>query len=117
MNNNNVTYIDPDHTWTTSSGTLNTNLYYKENLHLIEKRKKKLAKAVTTTLNVSSLKQQQNLNKSVSSINKSTRTINRNTNNKKKASSEEELRINQQERQKNPQNTTNNKANNLNTNN
>ena len=25
-NNNSVTYIDPDHTWTTSAGTLNMNL-------------------------------------------------------------------------------------------
>ena len=28
MNNNEFTYIDPDHTWTTSSGILNTNLCY-----------------------------------------------------------------------------------------
>ena len=35
MNNNDVTYIDPDHRWTTSGGILNTNLYYKDNLHLV----------------------------------------------------------------------------------
>ena len=35
-NNNNVRYIDPDYTWTTSDGTLNTNLYYNDSLHLIE---------------------------------------------------------------------------------
>ena len=35
MNSNDVTYIDPDHTWTTSGGILNTNLYYKDNLHLV----------------------------------------------------------------------------------
>ena len=37
MNNNDVTFIDPDHTWTISGGTLNNNLYYKDNLHLVEK--------------------------------------------------------------------------------
>ena len=37
MNNNNITYIDANHTQTTSGGTLNTNLYYKDDLHLIEK--------------------------------------------------------------------------------
>ena len=52
MNKNNVTYIDPDHTWTTSDGTLNTNLYCKDNLHLIEKGNEKLAKAITTAFNV-----------------------------------------------------------------
>ena len=61
MNNNNVTYIDPDHKWATSGGALNTNLYYKDNLHLIEKRNKKLAKAITTVLMWVGLKQQQNL--------------------------------------------------------
>ena len=35
MKNNSVTCIDRDHTWTKSSGTLSTNLYYKDNLHLI----------------------------------------------------------------------------------
>ena len=54
MNNNNITYIDADHTWTTSAGTgtLNMNLYYKDNLHLIEKRNEKLEKAITTAFNV-----------------------------------------------------------------
>ena len=37
MNSNNITYTDADHTQTTSGGTLNTNLYYKDDLHLIEK--------------------------------------------------------------------------------
>ena len=50
---NNVTYIDPDHTWTTSAGALNTNLCYKDNLHLIEKGNETLAKAI----NVGNLKQ------------------------------------------------------------
>ena len=45
-NNNDVTYIDANHTWITSGGTLNKNLYYKDNLHLIEKRNEKLAKAI-----------------------------------------------------------------------
>ena len=61
MNNNNITYIDPDHTWTTSAGTLNMNLYYKDNLHLIEKGNEKLAKAIITAFNVRDLKHQQNL--------------------------------------------------------
>ena len=55
--NNNLTYIDPDHTWTTSAGALNTNLYYKDNLHLIEKGNETLAKAIITALNVGNLKQ------------------------------------------------------------
>ena len=59
--NNNVTYIDPDHTWATSAGALNTNLYYKDNLHFTEKGNEKLAKAIRTALNVGSLKQQQKL--------------------------------------------------------
>ena len=59
--NNNVTYIDPDHTSTTSGGTLNTNLYYKDNLHLIEKGNEKLTEAITTAFNVGGVKQQQNL--------------------------------------------------------
>ena len=46
--NNNFTYIDTDHTWATSGGALNMNLYYKYNLHLIEKGNEKLAKAITT---------------------------------------------------------------------
>ena len=58
MNNNNITYIDPDETWTTSAGTLITNLYYKDNLHLIEKGNEKLAKAITIAFNVGGLKQQ-----------------------------------------------------------
>ena len=37
MNNNDVTFIDPDHTWTISGGTLNKNLYCKGNLDLVEK--------------------------------------------------------------------------------
>ena len=61
MNNNYVTYLDPDHIWTTSGGILNTNLYYKDNLHLVEKGNEKLAKAITTAFNVGALKQQQNL--------------------------------------------------------
>ena len=61
MNNHNVTYIDPDHKWATSGGTLNTNLYYKGNLYLIEKGNEKLAKAISTALNVGGLKQQQKL--------------------------------------------------------
>ena len=61
MNNNNITYIDPDHTWATSAGTLNMNLYYKDNLHLIEKGNEKLAKAIITAFNVRDLKHQQNL--------------------------------------------------------
>ena len=32
MNNNNPTYINPDNTWTTSGGALNTNLYYKKKM-------------------------------------------------------------------------------------
>ena len=46
--NNNFTYIDTDHTWATSGGALNMNLYYKYNLYLIEKGNEKLAKAITT---------------------------------------------------------------------
>ena len=41
--NNNAAYIDPVHTWTTSGGSLNTNFYYKDNLHLIEKENEKLS--------------------------------------------------------------------------
>ena len=52
MNNNNITYIDAEHKWTTSAGTLNMNLYYKDNLHLTEKRNEKLEKAITTAFNV-----------------------------------------------------------------
>ena len=52
MNNSNITYIDAEHTWTTSAGTLNVNLYYKDNLHLTEKRNEKLEKAITTAFNV-----------------------------------------------------------------
>ena len=59
--NNNITYIDLDHTWTTSAGTLNMNLYYKDNLHLIEKGNEKLANTIRTAFNVRGLKQQQNL--------------------------------------------------------
>ena len=51
---NNVTYTDPKHTWATSGGALNTNLYHKGNLHLTEKINEKLAKAITTALNVGS---------------------------------------------------------------
>ena len=54
-NNNDVTYIDPQHTWKTSAGTLNTNLYYKDNLDLIKKGNKKPAKAVITNLYAGSL--------------------------------------------------------------
>ena len=61
MNNNDVTYIDLDHAWTASGGILNTNLYYKDNLHLVKKGNKKLVKAITTAFNVGALKQQQNL--------------------------------------------------------
>ena len=61
MNNNDVTYKDPDHAWTASGGILNTNLYYKDNLHLVKKGNKKLVKAITTAFNVGALKQQQNL--------------------------------------------------------
>ena len=32
MNNNNPKYINPDNTWTTSGGALNTNLYYKKKM-------------------------------------------------------------------------------------
>ena len=39
-----------------SAGTLNTNLYYKDNSYLIEKGNEKLAKAVITALYVGSLK-------------------------------------------------------------
>ena len=53
--NNNFTYIDPDHTWITSGGALNTNLYYIDNLHLIEKGNEKLAKPISTVLNVRGL--------------------------------------------------------------
>ena len=59
MKSNNIIYIDPDHTWTTSAGILNMNLYYKDNLLLIEKGNEKLAKAITTAFNVRGLKQQQ----------------------------------------------------------
>ena len=59
MNNNFITYIDPDHTWTSSGGALNTNHYFKDNLHLIEKGNEKLAKAITTALNMGCFKQQQ----------------------------------------------------------
>ena len=59
MSNKNITYIDPEHTWTTSAGTLNMNLYYKDSLHLIKKENEKLAKAITTAFNVRGLKQQQ----------------------------------------------------------
>ena len=59
--NNNVTYIDPEHTWTTLGGTLNTNLYYKDTLYLIQKGNEKLAKGISTALNVRDLKQQQKL--------------------------------------------------------
>ena len=52
MNNNDVTYIDPDHIWTTSGGMLITNLYYKDKLYLVEKGNEKLAKAMTTAFNV-----------------------------------------------------------------
>ena len=45
MNNNDVIYLDPDHTRTTSGSILNTNLYYEDNLHLVEKGKEKLALA------------------------------------------------------------------------
>ena len=58
MNNNSVRYIDPDHTWTTSGGILNTNLDYKDNVPLVEKGNEKLAKVITTTFNVGALKQQ-----------------------------------------------------------
>ena len=61
MNSNDVTYIDPHHTWITSGGILNTSLYYKDNLHLVEKGNKKLEKAIATAFNVGVLKQQQNL--------------------------------------------------------
>ena len=61
MNNNNVTYIDLDHTWIKPGGMLNTHLYYNDNLHLVEKGNEKLAKAITTAFNVGALKQQQNL--------------------------------------------------------
>ena len=60
-NNSDITYIDPDNTWTTSGSKLNTNHYYKDNLHLVEKGNGKLAKAVTTVFNMRALKQQQNL--------------------------------------------------------
>ena len=50
-----VTYIDPDHTWTTSGAMLNTNLHYKD---LIEKGNEKLVKAISTALNIEGLKQQ-----------------------------------------------------------
>ena len=52
--NNNVTYtvIDPDHIWTTSGGTSNMNLYYKDNLHLTGKGNEKLAKTITIDFNV-----------------------------------------------------------------
>ena len=41
--NNNAAYVDPVHTWTASGGSLNTNFYYKDNLHLIEKENEKLS--------------------------------------------------------------------------
>ena len=47
MNNNNITYVDPDHTWSTSGGILNMNLYDRDNLHLVEKGNEKLAKTTT----------------------------------------------------------------------
>ena len=50
MINNNFAYIDPEHIWITSGGTLNTNLYNKDDLHLIEKGNEKLAKAKLTAL-------------------------------------------------------------------
>ena len=53
--NSNFTYIDPDHTWITSGGALNTNFYYIDNLHLIEKGNEKLAKPTSTVLNVRGL--------------------------------------------------------------
>ena len=56
MNKNDVSYIDPDHKWTTAGGILNMNLYYKDNLHLVEKGNEKLAKAITTAFNVGALK-------------------------------------------------------------
>ena len=43
---------------TTSAGTLIRNFYYKDNLHLIEKRNEKLAKAITIAFNMGGLKQQ-----------------------------------------------------------
>ena len=46
MKNNNSTYINPDNTWTTSGGVLNTNLYYKYHFHLTEKENEKLAEAI-----------------------------------------------------------------------
>lgn len=101
INNKNDTYIDPDHTWTTSGGALNTNLYYNDNLNLIEKGNEKRIKATTITLNVESLRQQQkrsqvdqqhkpeclhhqqkyqnNKNNKSSSIKKSSKTSNRTT--------------------------------------
>ena len=57
--NNKVVYRDPVHAWTTSGGTLNKNLYYKDNLHLIEKGNEKLPKRITTIFNVGSFKLQQ----------------------------------------------------------
>ena len=87
---NNITYLDPDHTCRTSQvSTLNMNLYYKDNLHLIEKENEKLAKAITTTFNLGALTQQQNLPEITNNINKNTHSISRNTTtttNKMKAS-------------------------------
>ena len=87
---NNITYLDPDHTCRTSQvSTLNMNLYYKNNLHLIEKENEKLAKAITTTFNLGALTQQQNLPEITYNINKNTHSISRNTTtttNKMKAS-------------------------------
>ena len=58
MNNNiNVTYINPDHTWPTSGDTLSLHIQYKNNLHLIEQGNEKLAKAISTSLNIGGLKQ------------------------------------------------------------
>ena len=87
MNNNDVVYIDPDHTWTTSGGILNTNLYYKDNLHLVEKGNEKIAKAITTAFNVGALKQQQNLPQIGQQHQKNSHNISRSTTtNNKKAS-------------------------------
>ena len=61
MNKNDVTYIDPDHIWTTSGGILITNLYYKDKSYLVEKGNEKLAKAITTAFNVGAFKKRQNL--------------------------------------------------------
>ena len=92
--NNNITYIDLDHTWTTSAGTLNMNLYYKDNLHLIEKGNEKLANAITTAFNVGDGGAQSSskiFKKSASISNKKARNISRNATktNKETASSNE----------------------------